>query len=90
MINAILVAYLPVYAALHSFLVRRQFKFETLRVCEKSMNYWEGGLSFWRQRPENAANDLSTVREKEDPRKSNKWLQRENHRKMSEDLSGKG
>ena len=28
------------------------------------MNYWDGGLSFWRQRPEHAANDLSTVKEK--------------------------
>jgi hypothetical protein len=64
--------------------------FETLRICEKSMNYEDGGLSFWRQRPEHAANDLSTVKEKETPRKSNKWLQRENRRKMSEDLSGKG
>jgi hypothetical protein len=64
--------------------------FETLRICERSMNYWDRGLSFWRQRPEHAANDLSTVKEKETHRKSNKWLQRENHRKMSEDLSGKG
>ena len=54
------------------------------------MNYEDGGLSFWRQRPEHAANDLSIVKEKETPRKSNKWLQRENRRKMSEDLSGKG
>jgi hypothetical protein len=28
-----------------------------------------------------AANDLSTVKEKETHRKSDKWLQRENHRK---------
>ena len=26
--------------------------FETLRICEKSMNYWDGGLSFRRQRPD--------------------------------------
>jgi hypothetical protein len=26
--------------------------FETLRICEKSMNYWDGGLSFPRQRPD--------------------------------------
>ena len=31
-------------------------KFETLSICEKSMNYWDGGLSFWRQLPEHAAN----------------------------------
>jgi hypothetical protein len=54
------------------------------------MNYWDGGLYFWRQRPEHAANDLSTVKEKKAHRKSNKWLQRENHLKISEDLSGKG
>jgi ADP-ribosylglycohydrolase len=29
---------------------------ETLRICEKSSNYWDGGLSFWKQRPEHAAN----------------------------------
>jgi hypothetical protein len=34
--------------------------------------------------------DRSTVKEKEPHRKSNKWLQRENNRKMSEDLLGKG
>ena len=44
--------------------------FETLRICEKSMNYEDGGLSFWRQRPEHAANDLSIVKEKETHRKS--------------------
>jgi hypothetical protein len=31
-------------------------KFETLSICEKSMNYWDGGLSIWRQLPEHAAN----------------------------------
>jgi hypothetical protein len=36
--------------------------FETLRICENCMNYWDGGLSFWRQRPEHAAYDFSTVK----------------------------
>jgi hypothetical protein len=40
--------------------------------------------------PNTPLTDLSTVKEKETHRKSNKWLQSENHRKMSEDLSGKG
>jgi hypothetical protein len=53
------------------------------------MNYWvedypSGG------NPNMQLTDLSTFKEKETHRKSNKWLQRENHRKMSEDLSGKG
>jgi len=30
--------------------------FETLEICEKSSNYWDGELSVWRQRPEHAAN----------------------------------
>ena len=40
--------------------------------------------------PNTPLTDRSTVKEKETHRKSNKWLQRENHRKMSEDLLGKG
>jgi hypothetical protein len=40
--------------------------------------------------PNTPLTDLSTVKEKETHRKRDKWLQRENHRKMSEDLSGKG
>jgi len=64
--------------------------FETLRICEKSMNYWEEGYPSGGKDPNTPPTDLSTVKEKETHRKSNKWLQRENHQKMSEDLSGKG
>ena len=30
--------------------------YETLRTCEKSKNYWDGGLLFWRRQPRHAAN----------------------------------
>jgi hypothetical protein len=40
--------------------------------------------------PNTPLRDLSTLKEKETHRKSNKWLHRENYRKISEDLSGKG
>lgn len=40
MINAILVAYLPVYAALHSSLVSRQFKSLVWRIYGPGMDKW--------------------------------------------------
>jgi hypothetical protein len=54
------------------------------------MNYWVEGFPSGGNDPNTPLTDLSTVKEKETHRKSNKWSQRENHRKMSEDLSGKG
>ena len=65
-------------------------KFETLSICEKSMNYWDGGLSFWRQLPEHAANGLSTVKEKKPTGKVINGCDAKILQKMSEDLSGKG
>ena len=40
MINVILVAYLPVYAALHSFLASRQFKSLVWRIYGPGMDNW--------------------------------------------------
>ena len=40
MINVILVAYLPVFAALHSFLVSRQFKSLVWRIYGPGMDNW--------------------------------------------------
>jgi hypothetical protein len=54
------------------------------------MNYWDEGYPSGGNEPNMPLTDLSTVKEKETHRKSNKWLRREKHRKMSEDISGKG